>query len=328
MLLAGDIGGTKTHLAIFSMERGFRYPLVEVEFASKRYSNLESIVQEFLGKTNLSVSAAVFGVAGPVLGGQARLTNLPWFLDEKQLSQALNVSTVRLINDLEAIASAVPFLESSDVGILNEGKAIISGNMAIVAPGTGLGEAFLIWDGSSYRGHASEGGHADFAPTDFLEDELWHYLRKRYDHVSYEMVCSGLGIRNIYQFLRDRHPAEESPALFERLVQVEDPTPIIVKVALDSENTNDLCVRAVHLFVTILGAEVGNMALKILATGGVYIAGGIARRILPFLENGSFMASFRRKGRMSEMVSQIPVYVILNPKVALLGLACYSSKHD
>jgi glucokinase len=328
MLLAGDIGGTKTHLGIFSTEKGLRSPLVEAEFASLRYPNLESIIREFLNRVNLTARLAVFGVAGPVVGGQARITNLPWVIDEKELGQSLNISSVRLINDLEAIACAVPFLGSSDLRILSEGNATPGGTIAIVAPGTGLGEAFLIWERSGYKGHASEGGHADFAPNSFLEAELWHYLRKRHDHVSYEVVCSGQGIENIYRFLQDRRPTEEPFSLSEKLTQEEDLTPVIVNAALNSENSCDLCVKAVHLFVSILGAEAGNMALKVLATGGVYIAGGISRRILPFLENGRFMESFRKKGRMSELVSQVPVYVIINPKVALQGVACYASIYD
>ena len=327
MFLAGDIGGTKTHLGVFSNEGGFRQPLVEAEFASARYPNFESIVREFLRYVHQPVRMAVFGVAGPVVHGRAKITNLPWVMDEKKLGEELNVSSILLINDLEAIACAVPFLGPSDLCVLNKGDARSEGNVAIIAPGTGLGEAFLVWDGSGYREHASEGGHADFAPNSFLEDELLRYLRKSHDHVSYEMVCSGQGIFNIYRFLRDRHPAEEPSWLSEELAREEDPTPAIVKAAVDSRNSCKLCVEALHVFVSILGAEAGNMALKILATNGVYIAGGMSRRILPFLEDGRFVASFRKKGRMTDLVSQMPVYVILYPKVALLGVACYAAKY-
>jgi glucokinase len=327
MILAGDIGGTKTHLGIFSTEEGFRHPLVEAEFASALYPNLESIVKEFLNQVNHPVRMAVFGVAGPVVGGRARITNLPWIMDEKKLCDILTVSSVRLINDLEAIACTLPFLEPSDLSVLSEGNAIPGGNIAIIAPGTGLGEAFLIWDGSSYRGYASEGGHTDFAPTNPLEDELLHYLRTSHNHVSYEMVCSGQGVGNIYRFLRDRHPTEEPSRLPEKLEQEEYSTPMIVEAALNSENSCGLCVKTVRLFASILGAEAGNVALKFLATGGVFIAGGMSRRILPFLEDCQFMESFRRKGRLSDLVSRIPVYVITYPKVALLGVVCYASKY-
>lgn len=324
MFLAGDVGGTKTRLGIFSTEKGLRDPFFEAEFSSARYPNLEAIVSEFLHHIHQPLSAAVFGVAGPVTGGQARITNLPWVIDEKILRRLLNVSSVRLINDIKAIACAVPLLTPADMCILNKGDAISDGAMAIIAPGTGLGEAFLIREGAGYRAYPSEGGHAGFAPNSFPEEELWRYLRKSHDHVSYEMVCSGQGISNIYRFLRNRRPDEEPSWLSEKLAQAEDPTPIIVNAAVDSENHCNLCVNAVQIFVSILGAEAGNMALKVLATGGVYIGGGISQRVLPFLKDGRFMESFRKKGPMTDLVSKIPVHLILYSKVALMGAARYA----
>ena len=323
MFLAGDIGGTKTQLGIFSNEKGFRHPLAEAEYPSCRYPDLESIVREFLGQTNISVPRACFSVAGPIVGGRARITNLPWIIDERHLCQELSLLKVRLLNDIEAIAYALPFLEPEDLHVLNKGRSSRGGNMAVIAPGTGLGEAFLTWDGLRYRVHASEGGHADFAPSNPLEGELLRYLQERFGHVSYERVCSGIGIPSIYRFLRDRGYAEEPSWMSEQLAQVDEPTPVIVNAALDHVNRCDLCVKSIEMFASILGAEAGNMFLKVLATEGIYLGGGIPRRILPFLESGGFMESFRSKGRMTDLVAQAPVFVILHPKVALFGVACY-----
>jgi glucokinase len=323
LLLAGDIGGTKTHLGIFSREKGLRLPLAEADFVSAQFPDLTTIVRDFLNRVNIPADAACFGVAGPVVEGVAKVTNLPWIIDEKHICRELNLSSVRVLNDLAATAFAVPLLESSDLHTLNEGRPVSGGNMAIIAPGTGLGEAFLTWDGSQYQGHATEGGHVDFAPNNALQRELLSYLQERLGHVSYESVCSGLGILNIYYFLRERCYGEEPSWLSDKLAQEKDPVPVIVSAALDHENACDLCVIALNLFASILGAEAGNMALRVLATNGVYIGGGIPRRILPYLENGQLMKSFRNKGRMADLVSQMPVFVILNPKVALMGAAWY-----
>jgi glucokinase len=321
MLLAGDIGGTKTSLAILSSESGPRAPLVEATFPSADHASLEALVREFLSQVDLEVEQASFGVAGPVVGGKATVTNLPWVIQETQLERALHLSPVRLLNDLEAIANGVPVLEPTDLHTLNEGQPAPGGAIAVIAPGTGLGEAFLTWDESRYRAHASEGGHASFAPMDSLEVELLHYLQRRFDHVSCERVCSGIGLPNIYAFLRDTGYAEEPDWLAEELAAADDPTPLIVKVALDGESPCELCIATLNTFVSILGAEAGNLALKALATGGVYLGGGIPPRILPALEQERFMEAFRRKGRMSGLLARMPVHVILNPKVALLGAA-------
>jgi glucokinase len=323
MLLAGDIGGTKTSLAIFSSESGPRAPLVEATFPSADHASLEALVREFLSQVDLEVERASFGVAGPVVGGKATVTNLPWVIQETQLEEALNLSPVRLLNDLEAIANGVPVLEPTDLHTLNEGQPAPGGAIAVIAPGTGLGEAFLTWDGSRYRAHASEGGHASFAPMDSLEVELLCYLQRRFDHVSCERVCSGIGLPNIYAFLRDTGYAEEPDWLAEELATADDLTPLIVKGALDDESPCELCIATLNTFVSTLGAEAGNLALKALATGGVYLGGGIPPRILPALEQEQFMEAFRRKGRMSDLLARMPVHVILNPKVALLGAACH-----
>ena len=323
MLLAGDIGGTKTNLAVFSPEDGPRAPLAETTFPSADYPSLEALVREFLAQVSLPVERASFGVAGPVVASRATITNLPWVMEEAQLQEALNLSSVRLLNDLAAIAHAVPFLEPADLHTLNVGQPTLGGAIAVIAPGTGLGEAFLTWDGTRYRAHASEGGHADFAPTNPFEVELLRYLQDRFEHVSYERVCSGRGLPNVYAYLKDSGYADEPAWLTEQLAVADDPTPGIVNAALGDERPCELCVATLNAFVSILGAEAGNLALKVLATGGVYLGGGIPPRILPALEQERFMEALRRKGRMSDLLARVPVHVILNPKVALLGAACH-----
>ena len=324
MLLVGDIGGTKTSLAIISPETGPRRALAEATFASVDYPSFETLVREFLGKVDLPVSRACFGVAGPVVEGRAKITNLPWIMDEAQLREVLDLASVHLLNDLEAIAHAVPFLEPTDLETLNTGRPVPGGAIAVIAPGTGLGEAFLIWDGSRYRAHASEGGHADFAPNNPLEIGLLRYLQERFGHVSYERVCSGQGLPSIYSYLRDSGYAEEPAWLAEQMALADDPTPVIVSAALNRESSCQLCVAALNTFVSILAAEAGNLALKVLATGGLYLAGGIPPRILPALRGGRFMELFQRKGRMSDLLAQVPLHVIVNSKVALLGAVYHS----
>jgi glucokinase len=323
MLLAGDIGGTKTSLAIFSPEAGPRAPLVEATFPSADYPSLEAVVRKFLARVDLEVGQASFGVAGPVVGGRAEITNLPWVIEESQLREALYLSSVRLLNDLEAIAHAVPILSPADLHTLSEGQPAPGGAIAVIAPGTGLGEAYLTWDGSRYCPRASEGGHASFAPTTPLQVELLRYLQDRLEHVSYERVCSGQGISNIYAFLKDSGRAAEPAWLAERLTAADDPAPVIANAALNTERPCELCISTLDTFISILGAEAGNLALKVLATGGVYLGGGIPPRILPALEQGQFMGAFQRKGRLSDLLACMPVHVILNPEAALLGTACY-----
>jgi len=330
MLLAGDIGGTKTNLAIFSPEMGWRTPLVEQTFPSSQYPSLEAIAQEFLAQQHFSIDQASFGVAGPVVAGRATITNLPWTMDEQELQKALNIPSVRLLNDLDAIAHAVPFQKPDDLHTLNIGQPVPGGAIAVIAPGTGLGEAFLTWDGSQYQAQTSEGGHADFAPTNAPEIELLRYLQQRYKHVSFERVCSGKGLPNIYIYLKESGYAEEPLWLAEQLAAASDRAPVIVKAALekDKETPADLCVATLNTFVSILGAEAGNLALKVLATGGVYIGGGIPPRILPYLDGERFLQAFRNKGRFTDMLTRIPVHVILNPQIALLGAAVAALKSD
>ncbi len=323
MLLAGDIGGTKIALAIYPEEGDPGHPQAQATFSTREYGSLAQVVQAFLGDTGTQVDRAVFGVAGPVVRGRAQVTNLAWELDEGELRAVLGVRWVKLLNDLEAIAHGVPVLAPQDLHTLHPGEPEPGGAKGIIAPGTGLGEAFLTWQGRRYQAHPSEGGHADFAPTDEEQVALLRYLWPRYPHVSYERVCSGLGIPNLYAFYRDTGRQQEPAWLAQALAQAEDPTPVIVEAALERPDQAPICVATLRLFVSILGAEAGNLALKILATGGIYLGGGIPPRILPFLEEGPFWEAFRHKGRFAGLLESIPVHVILNPLSGLLGAANY-----
>ena len=323
MLLAGDIGGTKTNLGVYSPESGPRKPLIESTFPSTRFSSLEELVSEFLSQVSIDIERASFGVAGPVVGGRARITNLPWVIEEARLQETIRVDSVTLINDLEAIAYGVTLLEGEDLHTLNEGDPVPGGTLAVIAPGTGLGEALLIWDGERYRAHPSEGGHADFGPNSDLEIDLLRYLHKKFGHVSLERICSGQGLPNVYAFLKESGYAEEQDWVAEKLSSADDPTPVIIDTALNDVRRCELCKATLEIFISALGAEAGNLALKVMATGGVYLGGGIPPRIISLLDQGAFMERFTNKGRFSELVSRIPVHVICNPKTALMGAALH-----
>ena len=332
MLLAGDIGGTKTNLAVYTPAGGrLGEPRLERTFPSGEYSSLEAIIHEFLQQVDGKVEHAAFGVAGPVVDGSATITNLPWQMSEEQLSATLEIPSVQLLNDLEATAHSVPYLNATDLCTLNIGEPDPHGAVAIIAPGTGLGEAYITIDPAGrYTVHPSEGGHCDFAPTTAREIELLRYLllhrgpvreeHQRYAHVSYERICSGRGLPNIYAFLKE-DGLFEPEWLAERLSGVSEPTPIIVDAALDTAHPCEICQETLNVFVDILAAEAGNLALKVLGTGGVYLGGGIPPRILPSLQNGRFRKAFERKGRFGPLLSKMPVHVIQNPKAALLGAA-------
>lgn len=323
--LAGDIGGTKTHLAVYSSERGLQAPLAEELFRSADYLSLEAVIREFLEKYPLHIDKASFGIAGPVVAGKASVTNLTWKIDERHIEKTLNIPSVTLLNDLAALAYAIPILEPSDLFTLNVGKPAKHGTIALIAPGTGLGQAFLTWSGATYTVNPSEGGHADFAPINELQIDILRYLLKKFDHVSYELVCSGIGLPNIYAALKNSGPDFEEPDwLAQRLKDASDPTPIICDAALDTEKPCPLCQTTVRTFIAILGAQAGNLALTVLATGGVYIGGGIPPRLLPFLQEEAFLQAFRQKGRLSEFLEPLPIHVILHPNVALLGAARHS----
>ncbi|MBS3784250.1 MAG: glucokinase [Anaerolineae bacterium] len=325
MLLAGDIGGTKTKLAVFSEEMGPRKPLAQETYPSKGYAGLDVIARKFMDGIDVDVDRATFGVAGPVIEGRVEVTNLPWTVDGDALERELGLAQVQVLNDLASIANGVPLLEPDELHTIKAGRPDPDGAIAVVAPGTGLGEAFLTWDKDDgrYRPHASEGGHTDFGPMTPRQIQLLRYLWARHEHVSYELMASGMGIPNIYAYYRSGGYAEEPQWLTEELAQADDATPIIVNAALDEERSSQLCRLTLDTFVSILGAEAGNLALKVMATGGVYLGGGIPPRILPALDQGSFLEAFHRKGRHTSLMERMPVHVILNPDIALLGVARY-----
>jgi len=322
MLLAGDIGGTKTAIGVFSEEKGPHTALAEAEVHSMDYPSLEAIAKEFLAKTGMKVDRACFGVAGPVLSGRAKITNLPWVVDQAIMAKELNLKAVHLLNDLEAIACAVPGLRPQDVETLSAGEPVEQANIAVFAPGTGLGEAFMTWESGEYKAHGSEGGHADFAPADETQIRLLQYLRQRFDHVSYEHVCSGVGIPHVYDFFRDGEKTPEKPATTERIAMASDRTKAIIQSALDPAEPSERCVATIDTVVSIMGSEAGNLALKVLGVGGVYLAGGIAVHLQSALKSPRFLQSFRRKGRFSEVMSRIPVHLMIS-KVGIAGAAAY-----
>lgn len=322
MLIAGDIGGTKTDLAIYSAESGPHAPLAEVELHSSDYPSLEAMVTEFLFHTKISVEAASFDVPGPVIDGHVKTTNLPWVMDESSLKAELKLKSVHLMNDLEAVARSVRVLRSADLITLNHGQPVPNGPIAIIAPGTGLGESFLTWDGSRYEAHSSEGGHSDFAPTDKRQIRLLEFLLERFDHVGVERVCSGIGVPNIYEYFRDVEKIPERPDVAQLIKSAKDQTKAIVDAALDPTNPSALCRATVDMLVSVLGGETGNLVLKVFATGGVYIAGGVALHLIEVLREPRFMQAFANKGRFKDLMRRIPVHVI-TARAALVGAATY-----
>jgi len=318
LLLAGDVGGTKTDLAVVSVAGGPRRPLVRRRYASSDYPGLAEMTAEFLDAAGLRVRAACIDVAGPVIGGRAQLTNLGWRLDERSLAVELGLDRAWLLNDLVATAGAIPLLHHDELHRVKEGEAEPGGAIAVLAPGTGLGEAFLTAEGSGYRAHASEGGHAAFAPAGEQELALLRTLWRRYDHVSFERVASGVGIPNFYDFLRDHEGMTESPELGRGPAPGEDRTRPILEAALRDRDPDPLARATVTLLLRILGAEAANLALKVLATGGVYLAGGIAQALRGDLGSAPFLDAFMSGGRFSGMLERVPVFVIMG-EVALLG---------
>ena len=323
MLLAGDVGGTKTILALYPADGHAHTPAVQARYASRDFPSLTRILDTFLAEHPATIEAACLAVAGPVVRGKAEATNLSWVVTEEGLRARLGPIPVRLVNDLQATAYAIPILDDKDLYPLHSGEPEPQGALAVIAPGTGLGEAYLVWDGRQYRAYPSEGGHADFAPRNELEMALLRYLQQRMDHVSYERVCSGMGVPNLYAFFRDSGYAPEPPWLTQAFFQARDPTPVILQTALQADPPCALCTATLDLFVSILGAEAGNLAMKVLSTGGIYVAGGIPVRILEALRHGQFMKSFVHKGRLAERLVRMPVYVVLNTQTALIGAARY-----
>jgi glucokinase len=315
-VLAGDIGGTSTRLAFFEAAEGKLALLAEARYPSRESGRLEEIVAEFVREHGIVAERACFGIAGPVWQGLVRTPNLPWSVAANELAQTLGLVEVQLINDLAANAYGIDLLEPGDFVVLNKGAADPTGTIAVISAGTGLGEAFAYWDGSAHHPLSSEGGHADFAPRNELETELLLYLRAEHGRVSTERVVSGPGLRNIYRFLRDARHQPESPAVAEEMRR-GDPSAAITRAALADECP--LCRETLDLFVSLYGAEAGNMALRVLATGGVYLGGGIAPKIIESLKGPGFMQAFTAKGRLSPLLETIPVRVIMNEKTALLG---------
>jgi glucokinase len=324
MFLAGDIGGTKTVLALYE-GANVTTPKREQTFANHDFDSLAAIIDQFLKEETAVPHNACFGVAGPVRNREADLTNLPWRISAPKIESTFGWP-VRLLNDLEAIAYAVPHLQPDDLVTLNKAPVDETGPIAVIAPGTGLGEAFLTWNGRTYQPAASEGGHVSFGPTTARQIELLAYLLPRLGYVSYERVCAGVGIPNLYDFLRDAGHYEEPDWLRQALADAADKTPVIVNAALAQKAP--ICEAVLDLFVEILGDEAGNLALKIMASGGVYIGGGIPPRILHHLQNGRFLHHFTHKPPHSDLLRQTAVHVIGNPKVALYGAAQAAITHN
>jgi len=323
-LLAGDIGGTKVLLQLAEFEHGKFRVLAEQRFASAAYGGLAPMVHEFLSGANTAAApdAACFGIAGPVettaSGQRARTTNLSWVIETDRLKTDLAMSRVRLINDFQAIGYAIDGLGPSELVTLQEGERVADAPGAVVGAGTGLGQALLVWDGDHHEAMPTEGGHVDFAPTDELQVELLRSLAGRYERVSYERILSGAGLMSIYSFFRSRAGANEKAG-------GECDTPAAVSAAALA-GSDAAAVSALRLFVFIYGAHAGNVALSYLARGGVYIAGGIATKILPVLKEGTFMSAFADKGRMRTLMERFPVRVVINEKAGLLGAALAASR--
>jgi glucokinase len=323
MIVAGDVGGTKVHLALYGFKQGKLVHVRDERFPAAEFTGLEDIVRRFISESGSpEVTAACFGVPGPVRGGRLRLTNLPWVLDSRELSDHLHIAHVFLINDLEANGYGIPELTADQLSTLNVGDTSAVGNRAVVSAGTGLGEGILVWNGKTHIPMPSEGGHTDFGARNPLEAELLVYLAKKLNgRVSYERVVSGPGLHNIYTFLRDEKKMEEPAWLADRM-KTEDPNAVIGEVA--ELGTSELCVKTLDMFVASYGAEAGNMVLKALAVGGVYLGGGIAPKILKTMHNGAFLQAFTDKGRLSDLCIHTPVHIILESRAALLGAAAYA----
>lgn len=321
MILAGDVGGTKVHLALYDFTDGKLKHNRDEKYPAKEYNGLEEIVKEFLGSDK--VTAACFGVPGPVRDGRLRLTNLPWTLDSRELSLELDIPHVFLINDLEANGYGIAELTADQIYTLSEGDPSQVGNRALIAAGTGLGEGILMWNGHTHVPYPSEGGHADYAPRNEQEIELLRFLQQRYNgRISFERAVSGMGMTSIYEFLREVRGMDEPKSLAEKMAAADDPNSVITEMGL--ANKSEICAKTLDMFVSAYGAEAGNLALKVLSVGGLYVGGGIAPRILEKLKDGTFMKSFTDKGRLSQLLINMPVRIILESRAALMGAAAYA----
>ena len=318
MILAGDIGGTNARLAYFQPQNG-RFQLVsERVFPSREHQGLGEIVTRFLDESGTRPEAACFGIAGPVRNGRVETSNLPWVIEQSALASQIHLAATLLINDLEASAWGIGALGTEDLVTLNPGAGSVSGNQAVVAPGTGLGEAGLFWDGNRHHVFACEGGHTDFAPQDDLQIELLRYLQQRFGHVSYERILSGPGLVNVYEFLCSSGCGKESAELAAAM-KAGDPAAAISHAALAGNDS--LATKALDVWIAVYGAEASNLALKTMATGGLFLAGGISPKILPKLKGPLFLNAFLAKGRLRPLVEAMPVHVVTNEKSGLLGAA-------
>jgi glucokinase len=318
MILAGDIGGTNARLAYFQTQNGHLNLLSERVFPSREHSELGEIVNQFLKESGTRPDVACFGIAGPVRNGRVETSNLPWVVEQSRLAEEIHLPATLLINDLEANAWGIAALSQGDQVPLNRTSGPAVGNQAVIAPGTGLGEAGMFWDGTRHQVFACEGGHTDFAPQNELQIELLRFLKARYGHVSYERIVSGPGLVNVYEFLRDSGYGKASPGLVAALAK-DDPAAAISGAAL--AGTCPVAEKALDLWISVYGAETSNLALKVMATGGLFLGGGISPKILSRLQSPLFMQAFLDKGRMRSLLEAIPVHVVTNDKAALLGAA-------
>ena len=322
MILAGDIGGTKTNLALYTYKDGALEIQVQHQFVSQKYQNFSDVIEEFISSYKIeNIEAVCLGIAGPIINGVCKTTNLPWTIDSKELQIVCNTSKVKLLNDLEATAYGMLYLNEDEFVDVNPNGKKVDANRAVIAAGTGLGEAILFYNGENYYPIGSEGGHCDFAAQNSLQDELLVWMRKRHpEHVSVERLVSGIGIYTIYEFLKEKNFAKESKIMLE-LNESDDKNAMVTKCALEGDT---LCTEAMKIFVEIYGAETGNLALKSLSLGGVYIGGGIAPKILPFLLDGNFLNAFAAKGRFQETLINMQIKISLNQNTALLGSAHFA----
>ncbi|HEY7351640.1 MAG TPA: glucokinase [Terriglobales bacterium] len=316
-ILAGDIGGTNARLALFDVQNGSFNLVSSTVFPSRQYSGLDQIVAEFVSKSPAKPTQACFGIAGPVTNGRVEASNLPWIIESKRLADELKIREALLINDLEATGWGVGALAPEKLVSLNHVSSI-PGNQAVIAAGTGLGEGGLYWDGKRQHVFASEGGHCDFAPLNDIQVELFQYLRSRFDHVSYERVLSGPGLVNVFDFLRDTGKGKPPDWLVAEMVE-SDAARAVSEAGLSGRCP--MCEQALDIFVAVFGAEAGNLALKMKAVGGIFLAGGIAPKILPKLTTSTFLQAFLDKGRLRRLMEIIPIKVITDEKLALLGAA-------
>ena len=322
MILAGEIGATRTRLAAYQTEGSRLNCVVGKTYPSHDYGSLAEILPQFTRTEGIPVHSACFGVAGPVRAGRSKISNLPWTIDCKELAAQLKLPTVGLLNDLEAYAYGIDALESKDFITIGPGSEDAEGNRAVISAKTGLGMAGLYWDGFRHHPFACEGGHADFAPREQIQVELMTYLKTKYGHVSCERILSGPGLHDIYNFLRDTKKAEEPGELLEQMRTTADPSPLISRYAL--EGKYPICDQALSIFVSVFGAEAGNCALRYMSTGGIYIGGVIAAKIAPKMQDGTFMKAFLDKGRMESILKDMPVQIIANDDAGLIGAARYT----